>query len=141
MLAATPAIAQINDRRLIYLLTLNTAPRSWAALEADPWSGSQRLTQAYDGTLFLVIAAVTGWNRVQFKSGIEAGSPSGLWVVVGRPLRRIRGELDHVSKEGHVALTPDWTVNTVSAFNGLTIVAEGQMTAQTASGGYRQSDG
>ncbi len=53
----------------IYSFPINTYPDGWAALKAEPWSDSQRMTKVYDGTLFLVVGAVPGWKLVQFKSG------------------------------------------------------------------------
>ena len=52
-----------------YSFPINTAPDGWAALKAEPWGSSARLTKVYDGTLFLVVGAVPGWKLVQFKSG------------------------------------------------------------------------
>ena len=66
---ALPAMAQGADPRAIYSFPVNTAPDGWAALKAEPWGGSQRLTKVYDGTLFLVIGQVPGWKLVRFKSG------------------------------------------------------------------------
>ena len=64
-----PFYAQVSDQRPIYSFPVNTDPDGWAALKAEPWIGSPRLTKVYDGTLFLVIGAVPGWKLVRFKSG------------------------------------------------------------------------
>ena len=61
--------ANVNDRRAIYSFPMNTYPDGWAALKAEPWEGSRRMTKVYDGTLFLVVGAVPGWKLVSFKSG------------------------------------------------------------------------
>lgn len=61
--------ANVVDRRPIYSFPVNTSPDGWAALKAEPWTGSARMTKVYDGTLFLVIGAVPGWKLVRFKSG------------------------------------------------------------------------
>lgn len=45
------------------------------------------------------------------------------------------------SSSGSGTVSSGGEVNTVSAFNGLTIVARGQMNSRSASGVYRQSDG
>ena len=58
-----------GDRRPIYSFPINTFPDGWAALKAEPWGDSRRMTKVYDGTLFLVVGAVPGWKLVQFKSG------------------------------------------------------------------------
>ena len=59
----------VSDGGAIYSFPVNTYPDGWAALKAEPWIGSQRLTKVYDGTLFLVIGEVPGWKLVRFKSG------------------------------------------------------------------------
>ena len=53
----------------VYSFPINTYPDGWAALKAEPWGNSARMTKVYDGTLFLVVGAVPGWKLVQFKSG------------------------------------------------------------------------
>lgn len=73
-LVATFALASLGsanaaDRWAVYSFPVNTQPDGWAALKAEPWGSSTRLTKVYDGTLFLVVGAVPGWKLVQFKSG------------------------------------------------------------------------
>ena len=53
--------ANAVDRRAIYSFPVNTYPDGWAALKAEPWGDSRRMTKVYDGTLFLVVGAVPGW--------------------------------------------------------------------------------
>lgn len=64
-----PHLTEIADRPAIYSFPVNTSPDGWAALKAEPWGNSARLTKVYDGTLFLVVGGVPGWKLVQFKSG------------------------------------------------------------------------
>ena len=52
-----------------YSFAINTYPDGWAALKAEPWAGSRRMTKVYEGTLFLVLGSVPGWKLVRFKSG------------------------------------------------------------------------
>ncbi len=66
---ALPEAGRASDGRAIYSFPINTYPDGWAALKAEPWIGSQRLTKVHDGTLFLVIGQVPGWKLVRFKSG------------------------------------------------------------------------
>lgn len=61
--------AEVADRSAVYSFPVNTYPDGWAALKAEPWGSSARLTKVYDGTLFLVVGGVPGWKLVQFKSG------------------------------------------------------------------------
>ena len=59
----------VSDGGATYSFPVNTYPDGWAALKAEPWGGSRRLTKVYEGTLFLVVGAVPGWKLVQFRSG------------------------------------------------------------------------
>lgn len=61
--------ANVVDQRPLYSFPINTYPDGWAALKAEPWGNSRRMTKVYDGTLFLVVGAVPSWKLVQFKSG------------------------------------------------------------------------
>lgn len=53
----------------LYSFAVNTYPDGWAALKAEPWIGSRRMTKVYEGTLFLVVGSIPGWKLVRFKSG------------------------------------------------------------------------
>ena len=79
-------------------------------------------------------------NGLAIYDGVWTASIGGPCSAAGRGQFMVSG--GHMtSNAGSGTVSPDGTVNTVSAFNGLTIVAQGQMTARSASGVYRQSDG
>lgn len=119
--AAAPRAASaprvIVERRVVYQPRYVERPRAEPRRRGASSGGN--LAQ-YDGT----------WS-VSAGGGCSAAGTSQVMISAGRIMGQNGG--------GHV--TPDGTVNTVGSYNGLSIAAQGQMTAQSASGIYRQSDG
>ena len=71
------------------------------------------------------------WS-VSSGGGCSAAGTSQVTISGGRVISQA-GVTGHVSPSG--------AVNTMSSYNGLTVVGRGQITGQSAQGVYRQSDG